>query len=473
MDLEASALSKKVFLISIVSVSIWALFHNWAYDDPFITFRYAQNLRAGLGFVYNPGERVLSTTTPLYALLLTLLSYLWADLPRLSTLISALSLGLGALALHRLGQRWGNPVAGFFAALLYPIAPLMVTTFGAETCLYVALILWTFAFYAEGKDMAAMALAALATLTRADGVLAGVTVGISLLLRDRQSPWRPLLLFGLLIAPWYLFSWFYFGSPFPVTLAAKQHQARMAISDSFVEGFLRLVRGYVQNPLYWLHGILLMIGLGYALRKARPWLLLVGWGALYFAGYALLGVSRYFWYYAPLVPVMLALIGLGEEATLKLLAEWCSTGRFRPIIGGMLLVLLLLPQGRDLWRLAHRPDPRARIYRDVGLWLAEHTPPGASVGTLEVGIIGYYAHRRMIDFAGLIQPEVALQMRYETTYEDTALWAVRQYRPDFLVLNPTWFPRLMEQLVNPSCHPVQRFSRPEYPGELMVYRCQW
>jgi len=460
-------------VVGIMVTTFYALFSSWAYDDPFITFRYAQNLRVGLGFVYNPGERVLSTTTPLYTLLLAGLGFLWSDLPRLGTLVSALSLGLGALALYQLGRRWDCLMAGFAAALLYLLSPMIVATFGAETCFYVMLILWAFALYAGGRDLAAMALAAFATLTRPDGVLVAVTIGLALVVRERYIPWKPFLIFGLLIMPWYLFSWFYFGSPFPVTLAAKQHQAQMAISDSFAEGFVRMMIGYAKNPLYWLHGVLLILGLGYALRKARQWLLLVGWGLLYFTGYTLLGVSRYFWYYAPLVPVFVALIGLGGEVVVRFPVDrWRFLKCLWPVLGRLILMLLLFPQARDLWRLAHRPDPRAQIYRDVGLWLAENTPPKSSVGTLEVGIIGYYARRRMVDFAGLIQPDVALQMRYETTYEDTALWAVRQYHPDFLVLNPTWFPRLMAQWVNPFCEPLQRFTRPEYPGELVVYRCK-
>jgi predicted nucleotidyltransferase len=172
-----------------------------------------------------------------------------------------------------------------------------------------------------------------------------------------------------------------------------------------------MVRGYAKNPLYWLHGVLLAVGLGYAGHKARRWLLLLGWGLLYFFGYTLLGVSRYFWYYAPLVPVFVTLIGLGGEAVVKSLKDrWRLFRRLRSALGGLILLFLLFPQARDLWRLAHHPDPRVQIYRDVGLWLAENTPPEASVGTLEVGIIGYYARRRMVDFAGLIQPDVALQM---------------------------------------------------------------
>lgn len=42
-------------------------------DDAFITYRYARNILAGNGFVYNPSEHVLGTTTPLYTFLLVLI----------------------------------------------------------------------------------------------------------------------------------------------------------------------------------------------------------------------------------------------------------------------------------------------------------------------------------------------------------------------------------------------------------------
>ncbi|HEV2472874.1 MAG TPA: hypothetical protein VGS41_09430, partial [Chthonomonadales bacterium] len=37
-------------------------------EDFLISLRYAQNIAHGRGFVYNPGQRVLGTTTPLYTL---------------------------------------------------------------------------------------------------------------------------------------------------------------------------------------------------------------------------------------------------------------------------------------------------------------------------------------------------------------------------------------------------------------------
>src|SRR3954464_1309483 len=43
-------------------------------DDAFITFRYSRNIVEGQGFVYNPGSRVLGTTTPLFTVLMAAVS---------------------------------------------------------------------------------------------------------------------------------------------------------------------------------------------------------------------------------------------------------------------------------------------------------------------------------------------------------------------------------------------------------------
>src|SRR5438552_4560056 len=44
---------------------------NLAIDDVFISFRYAEHLAAGLGLVFNPGERVEGFSNPLWTLLLS------------------------------------------------------------------------------------------------------------------------------------------------------------------------------------------------------------------------------------------------------------------------------------------------------------------------------------------------------------------------------------------------------------------
>ena len=73
----------------VITALLFGLFANWAYDDPFITFRYAENLALGNGFVFNLGERVLSTTTPLFTLILAVARFVTTDLQRAANFISA------------------------------------------------------------------------------------------------------------------------------------------------------------------------------------------------------------------------------------------------------------------------------------------------------------------------------------------------------------------------------------------------
>ena len=70
---NSAAMRSTLFLLSAVIVTSALFAYYWtpyAIDDAWITYRYAEHVGAGDGFVYNPGERVLGTSTPLYTLLL-------------------------------------------------------------------------------------------------------------------------------------------------------------------------------------------------------------------------------------------------------------------------------------------------------------------------------------------------------------------------------------------------------------------
>jgi len=80
----------------------------------------------------------------------------------------------------------------------------------------------------------------------------------------------------------------------------------------------------------------------------------------------------------------------------------------------------------------------------------------------------------MVDFAGLIQPDTAAQLTANTTYDDAALWAAKQYRPDYLVLNNGQFPMLQQGYLTDNCQILKRFPGKGYgyPGSLLVYSCK-
>lgn len=460
--------------VGLVAGGLFWLFRTHGYDDPYITYRYAANLAHGAGFVYNAGERVLSTTTPLYTLILAMLGLSGAPIPITSNLIACLSLALGGLAFWYLGEVGQSRAAGTVALLLYPLFPLLIGTIGAETALYNALVLWGFLAYARERNVQAAVLLALATLVRADGVLAVLVIAADVLIvRRRLPPWRAMLTYAVLLAPWFLFAWVYFGAPLPVTLAAKQRQGLMAISEPFFAGLLRQARDdYWRYPVYRGHFVLAAVGLLYGLTRRHIWQLIVGWSLLYVAAYSALGVTSYFWYYGPVVPGFVALIGLGVQALDQFIARF--VGR-RWAVGavGLLALALLFPQTAGVRYFVEHRDARLPAYQAAGEWLRAHTSPDASVGTIEVGVIGYYAQRRMIDFAGLIQPQVALRFTSDSTYDDAAIWAIQHFQPDYVVFRTETLPRFAQDAsLRKHCRLVQALSDPAFPTPLEIYACR-
>lgn len=488
-----------VYLIVVTAALVLAFSHR-AYDDPFITYRYARNLAGGLGLVYNPGEPTLSTTTPLFALVLAALALTGVDLPWAAVLVSGLSLAVGGLLLHDLARTWGAPAAGWAALALYPTFPLLVSTLGSETPLYLALCLGAFALYARRSYLPAALAAAAAALARPDGLLVGGLLGAHFLIcrRGREPlPWAAAIAFGLPLAAWAAFAWGTYGSPLPVTLGAKQRQGLLTATTSFLTGFSPLASGYAGRLHYAVAGVLAMIGAARAIFLDRGWLLLLAWPLAYFAAYAWLNVPNYFWYYAPLVPGFVAAAGLGASLPGRLVASVWEGRRSRrrqaegagnhaggsgPLLAGLLAGLLtiaivlplMIAQIGDLNRLRRQPDPRAAVYRAAGEWLRENTPPTATVGTLEVGIIGFYAPNPMVDFAGLIQPEVADRFDAESDYEQAALWAVAHYHPDLLVLHHGLFPRLQDAYAARFCRAIERLPGRAYGYalDLVIYDCR-
>ncbi len=509
-----------LYLLTATSL-IYTIFNYCTYDDPYITYRYAGNLASGLGFVYNPGVRVLSTTTPLFTLLLASFAYLRVDLPHLAGLVGAISLAMGGLFLWDLAHSWKSPLVGWVGLTLYPTFPLLLNTLGSETPLYLALCIGAFAFYARRRYLLTAGLAALAALARPDGLLVAVVLAADYILqrvatqppgRHSPIPWRAVILFLGITLAWTIFAWVYFGSPLPVTLVAKQNQGAMSISQRFFPGFLTILNWYTSWP-YKLEALLATVGVIFMVWRVRSWMLFIAWSVLYFAAYSILGVSRYFWYYAPLVPGFVVLVGLGLTVIGRQLAvinklrqstrpgsvngdqrsmnsdqvsdthrRWSSVLRLSAIrflstafrfLATALLVLLALAQVQGLWLIRQRPDTRFAIYRAVGGWLEANTPSHTSVGALEVGIIGYYARRPMVDFAGLIQPDVGAHLTTHTTYEDAALWAVERYHPDYLVLPQSVLPRLEQAYAAKDCTPIKSFDGKAYgySQNMVIYSC--
>lgn len=469
-------------IFSLGLLQLIFLFFNWSYDDPYITYRYAVNLAAGKGFVYNQNERTLSTTSPLFAILLSGIEKLGViSIPRAAILVGCLSLSLSGYLLWEMSQLQNASILGWTSFLLFSTFALPATTISSETPLYICLILLTVFLYSQERWILTAVTSTLLLFVRPDGILLPFVLGTHFFINRKTFQGNllkrehvfALMIFLLVNLVGWGAIWFYYGSPIPVTLFAKQQQGGMNISQQFLGGFFRLAIAYVKQPSMALEGCLALLGLFHLARQRNNLLLLVGWTFVYLIAYSLLRVSRYYWYYAPLIPGFIVLVGAG----LKSIWDWASRvkdyGRiFVRVIVGCVFLICFIGQNLTLYRTAQNPDLRILVYRQVGLWLKQNTPPNAKVGALEVGAIGFYSERYMVDFAGLIQPDVAAQMTSTSTYEDTARYAIEKYHPDYIVLHKGVFLSLEQELLR-DCIKKKTFKASQFnvKYDLIILYC--
>ena len=431
-----------------IVVAAWA-YVFWAFrgqpgDDPYITYRYAYNLASGHGFVFNPGERVQSTTTPLLTLLLAAVGLLGIDIPTFGYLFSQLCLLGFAVVCVRLVSLRFNPWYGLGAVLLTFVSQVTTFGLGGEMPLLMVLAWGSWLAAARSRWLWAAALAGLAAVTRGDGVLVGVALALVFVWTRRWStprtwPWSTLLVYAVVTAPWYIFAWFYFGSPLPATFGAKLAQGSTQGAPTFLDG-LSLFWFRAFGDFSWIGYpllIVLVVGLIALIRSgselAPPWV----WALLFAGSFSLLHLPRYPWYYSPLVPVVALMLVVGGASAGTFLGgrlrhSWGAEGS---LVGAActLAVAASLYLLNDVQSARPVPTPRSQMYVAVGDWVRANLPQNASLGADEVGLLGYYSQRRIIDFVGLIQPEVAPH-RAQRDF----LWVMRTYQPDYIMALPSW-----------------------------------
>jgi hypothetical protein len=395
-------------------------------DDALIVYRYARHLARGLGWQYNVGETFNGVTCPLYTLLLAALGAVHGDIRFWAHAVSAGATVATGCLVRALLVSAGAPAAGLVAGLLATVNPLLAATIGLETPLYLALVALAVWCAERRCGWVTGLVLGLATLTRGDAVLLAGLLWTRAVLRDRRLPAGELLAFGLTLAPWVAYSAVAFGEILPHTLGAKRGQGA---SGLWGPGWLVLTQGpgivLAFTRTWWVLGPLLGLGLAGLWRLRWPASALVLHGLAVTLAYTALNVPAYHWYFAPLVLGLCVAAGAGAARALA----WLPAGPPRGLAGGALAVLVL-----GQVAIAHVCCGAHHAYRDIGLWLRATTPPAASVAAMEIGHLGWYSERPIVDMVGLVTPRVA-----ERLAAGDAGWWLPAHRPDYVVVHdPPW-----------------------------------
>jgi len=218
---------------------------NFALDDAYFTYRYVRNIALGRGFVYNPGEWVLGTTTPLYSVGLALGTAISGlDVHVIGTIICAISLWLCAGFLFEIGESNDRLIA-VSISLIFLTNPFLHLFLGMESFLLVSLLVITCWAYERGYRRLTIVLNGLLILVRLEMILFPAVIVILEVIRTNNIP--PWLFLSLLpLCVWGLYSFAVFRSPIPLSASAKLLSPKIPFLLGFVVIWYRTIS---ENPL--------------------------------------------------------------------------------------------------------------------------------------------------------------------------------------------------------------------------------
>jgi len=431
-----------------------------AYDDAFITYRYARNLARGYGFVYHPGEWVLGTTCPAFGLVVAGLVAL-----RLPVLSSVVALNIAAdvatlsCTVWALG-RAGRHMAGAFFAFFFALSPIMtrICVGGMEMNLFLLCSLASVLLYHRRASRAAAALAAACYHLRPEAVL---LVGILcveewLAGRKRNSVWMAVIALGVALPP-ALVILHYYGHILPQSVIAK--------SGSVNAPFLVVLNNLLLNDAQsWVLVPFSVWGWVIAVKRRGVARTLAVWGAAYLAAYLAARPHTWSWYGEAVAYVQFVLAALGCAdllGRLPRLAQRVSPARVC-VAGSAGVVAAWV----GLWALLGPSTVNTDVYRPMKRWCEKTCVAGSSILAEDIGAIGYFSDTRIYDAAGLVWPG-ALSYR---SIPDMIL----ANSPTYLLLNAGGSGRSvgLDPVVRRLYEPVETFSgsRPRRLGPRLLYR---
>jgi len=456
-------------------------------DDAFISFRYAENLAAGNGLVYNVGERVEGFTNLLWTLFVAAAIKLGIAAPAAGRGLGIASAVAAVAVTALLARRYAHAYLGIVAAAMLAVNGnfLVEGAQGLETpffVLIVTLAAWRAAeeYVAPRRRPLSALLLIVAFLTRPDGALVAVAAFPFYLATARANRRRLAVWLGsLAIAAVVYEGWrlIYYGAWLPNTC-----YVRIAFALASLKFGLR----YTGLFLWRFTPLLLLLPL--AARRRRVFYPAAALILLFLVYVTAVGgdmkpTDRF---YQPIVPLLLV-AAAAAAYDLARAATWVARGVWAALAVALVATSLFqnfagFPLAKD-YRLPHD------LHVAAGKWLADNAPPEATLATTAAGIIPYYSGLPTIDMCGLTDRHIARHGVCTFTLPGHGLSAaeyVLDRKPDYVLIYELVFapePPSYETVVSHTQWPATRDLvtsprfREEYvmshaeiaPGEYFVY----
>ena len=422
------------------------------FDDSFISYRYAANVAHGDGLVYNRGEHVLGTTTPLWAFVLATVSKTGLSLPVSAFFTSLLLVPIIGLLMFALLRQleYNEGIAASTVILFFGLFDfLSIARSGMETSLFISLLFLTLYTGLRKSWVLAGVCAFLLCITRPEGLLVLIVLTVQFALRRKENTAANNLLalagaltFIVLAVAWLIWTEGYYGSIIPQTIRAKTYLASHDLSLhrlSWTNVRLFLTKGqyggYIFERTYLsmncLLTLLAILG-GYSLfchnnsnfkKQALALITLMFFPIAFAGGLSVTHAFTFFpWYYGPLYPFLAILAVIGSN---WLWSQFVKSGTCH----GQLAAVVILVCAQLLAAILVKIPADRQYFWVQGLALSVKIVPqnpSLTLATPEIGVIGWDQYpARILDLAGLVTPEALMQSNVDY---------LRSKRPDYLLL---------------------------------------
>jgi arabinofuranosyltransferase len=410
-----------------------AIAGSWGFslDDSWIHAVFARNIATGHGFSFNPDEPVAGSTGPLYSAILAALYWATGQMIWSAKIFGILCHATSALLIYRAALRLDSRerLAALLAGTLVAVSPSLVwaSVSGMEISLYLLFVCLGIHEYASGRSIRASAVWAAGVWVRPDGLF---LVALSLIGPISQL-WRKLVVVAAVLAGYFAFNLAIGHELFPQTVGTKAHFGLHL--TTWTMNLLRewgALWGIPYRPSDQLeHPALLfpLMLLGAVLTARRRPLLALYWIGLPLA-FSLFrehsaSHKRYILYVIP-VGMMLASAGaawLGRRLAPRM-PQRAVAG-----LGGICLLWQLVYLDHKATNHGWNVQNINGMQIVLGEIAERVTPPGGVVGASDIGAIGYFSHRRVVDLVGLVNKRRPLP-------ENLSL-----YRPTVIIVDMGWF----------------------------------
>jgi hypothetical protein len=409
-------------------------------DDVYIHCRYAQNILAGNGYCFNPGKMVTADTSPLWVLLIAIGGLLTKHLEVVAVILSSLFY----LALAPLGYRIAKNVFGMrndwsiFSAVMILILPRIVWSApsGMEITLACLLTLLAISDHARQRRM-------FGNIRLREGIYLALGIAVrpelmylalvlfadwSIYYYQEKTGYSPLLksiaVFLIFVAPVFLLPLVERGSL--VYHSSEVQGAHIYFIPNWYY-FWFVARTFLAN--YSIPILASTISV-YYLRKESGWIpvLLFGLGLPIILAFVAPQFRHHGRYFFPILP----LLTLAGTQTISSFIANRRMERFSRLF--QIVVILVCTVGMVCAMEMYSASVSNIVDQHLAAldWIEKNCSKQDIIAAHDVGAIGYFTERKIIDLVGLVSPEM-----YPLQNDQAEVWrtARREGANVFIIYN--------------------------------------